>query len=291
MFLSACGLSQHGPNLFSSALSVLALNLDDAAVRPPLSSSRPPSPPFPTASSSLSSPAAASTSSASHTLRSHGHPNPHPTDHPSAMTDAVSRPRKVLYVANPGSDSDEDRRARSNYPPPRRPQQPQPASYFQQQYQQRPSPSQPAPLTTDLSHVNGNGTHHLAQSSQPPLSPDDSAGSPVAGQSTPPPATPSLHAPSSSLDLPYKSESPSKSLAPEPTGYYDRTPNEATSQASSSRKSRPGILQTLKAPFGSRPRPPADSPRRNRSVCPSYIIHVIRSSHDPPVTNRSNTRT
>jgi len=138
-------------------------------------------------------------------------------------------------------------------------------------FQQRPSTS----LTTDPSHV---GTHHLAQSSQPPLSP----GSPAAEESTPP-ATPARHAPSSSLDLPYKSESAVKLLAPESTGYYDRTPNESTS----SRKSRPGI-QTIKAPVGSRPRPPVDSPRRHRSVCPTYIIHVFRSSH---ILNRSNTRT
>jgi len=120
-------------------------------------------------------------------------------------------------------------------------------------FQQRPS--------TDSSHV---GTHHLAQSCQPPFSP--------AEESTPPP---SPHAPS--LNLPYKSET----LAPDSTGYCDRTPNESTS----SRKSRPGI-QTIKAPVGSRPRPPVDS--RHRSVNPSYIIHVSRSSHNPQPQQHPN---
>ncbi|KAF8905491.1 hypothetical protein CPB84DRAFT_1676576 [Gymnopilus junonius] len=77
--------------------------------------------------------------------------------------------------------------------------------------------------------------------SQPPLSPD-STGSP--STSTPPPATPGLHAPSSSLDI--------------PALYHNDIPHPTVS-----RKGK--FLQTLKAPFGSRPlRSSAQDPSTTR---------------------------
>ncbi|KAJ3487137.1 hypothetical protein NLJ89_g11743 [Agrocybe chaxingu] len=120
----------------------------------------------------------------------------------------------------------------------------------------RPSTSQPSYLTTENIHpVASNGTHY--QQSYPPLSPD-SAGSPAAESSTPPPSTPGLQAPSPSVELQTRVESPSKVLSPPDVNYYERTSKET------SRKSKFQAL--IKAPFGGRPRPPdSNSSRRHRT--------------------------
>ena len=182
----------------------------------------------------------------------------------------ATRVRKVLYVANPGSgDSDE---GSEDYP--RRPNghgypyRPQPVSVPPRQ--QRHAPCQPTILTTDFTLKNYN--HH-----QPQLSPD-STGSPAADESTPPPTTPSLHVPSASVDLQPRTDNSSKPLSipdVKPSSQYcDRAlNNETTPQSMTSRKGK--ILQTLKAPFGSRPpRTSVDnsSPRRPRIVSTSDYI-------------------
>ena len=157
------------------------------------------------------------------------------------MSEDARKARKVLYVANPGSgDSDsEDYRRRPNdlY---KRPQQP----VYHASRQQRNTPSQPIMLTTNFTSKN--------PQLQPQLSPD-STGSAAAEESTPPPTTPSLHAPSSSVDLQPRADNPSNPLSNPDTKtstHYGRaSPNETTTHSMTSRK----ILPTLKAPFGSRP--------------------------------------
>jgi hypothetical protein len=158
------------------------------------------------------------------------------------MSEDARKARKVLYVANPGSgDSDsEDYRHRPNghY---KKPQQP----VYLPSRQQRNTPSQPIILTTNFTSKN--------PQLQPQLSPD-STGSAAADESTPPPTTPSLHAPSSSVDLQPRADNPSNSLSNPDTKtstHYGRaSPNETTTpHGMASRK----FLPTLKAPFGSRP--------------------------------------
>jgi hypothetical protein len=152
-----------------------------------------------------------------------------------------ARKARVLYVANPGSgDSDsEDYRHRPNglY---KKPQQP----VYLASRQQRPPPSQPIILTTNFTSKN--------PQLQPQLSPD-STGSAAADESTPPPTTPSLHAPSSSVDLQPRADNPSNPLSntdtKTSTQYGRASPNETTTHTMTSRK----FLPTLKAPFGSRP--------------------------------------
>ncbi|KDR84893.1 hypothetical protein GALMADRAFT_217973 [Galerina marginata CBS 339.88] len=158
--------------------------------------------------------------------------------------------KKVYYVANPGSGDSDDAKeeyirgtGRNAYSTKR--SLPQMYSVTNIQYHKS-TPSQPNLVTTDLPVT----TSHYQQG-QPPLSPD-STSSPTT--STPPPATPGLHAPSSSVDLQPRLESPSKpSPIPESTTVsypeyrnYTENPPQTTS-----RKGR--LLQHLKAPFGSRP--------------------------------------
>lgn len=158
------------------------------------------------------------------------------------MSEDARKAKKVLYVANPGSgDSDsEDYRRRPNglY---KRPQQP----VYLASRQQRHTPSQPIMLTTNFTSKN--------PQPQPQLSPD-STGSAAADESTPPPTTPSLHAPSSSVDLQPRADNPSNPLSNPDTKtstHYGRaSPNETTTpHCMTPRK----ILPTLKAPLGSRP--------------------------------------
>ena len=158
------------------------------------------------------------------------------------MSEDARRARKVLYVANPGSgDSDsEEYRHRPNGPY-KRPQQP----VYSASRQQRHIPSQPIMLTTNFTSKN--------PQPQPQLSPD-STGSTAADESTPPPTTPSLHAPSSSVDLQPRVDNPSNPLSnPDTktsTQYGRASPNETTTPYSATCRK---ILPTLKAPFGSRP--------------------------------------
>lgn len=158
------------------------------------------------------------------------------------MSEDARKAKKVLYVANPGSgDSDsEDYRRRPNGLC-KRPQQP---AYLSSR-QQRHAPSQPIVLTTNFTSQN--------PQPQPQLSPD-STGSAAADESTPPPTTPSLHAPSASVDLQPRADNLSNPLSIPDTKtstHYGRvSPNETTTPHSmTSRK----FLPTLKAPFGGRP--------------------------------------
>ncbi|KAF8807311.1 Pkinase-domain-containing protein [Phlegmacium glaucopus] len=173
--------------------------------------------------------------------------------------------KKVLYVANPDSgdseDGSEDYRRRPNghgYPY-KGPQQ----QVYVASRQLRPTPSQPTILTTDLPLNN-----LVYQQPQPQLSPD-STGSPAADESTPSPTTPNLHAPSASVDLPPRTDNPSKpfSIADAKTSSsYDRASPNETTHSITSRKGK--FLQTLKAPFGSRPLRTAvdnNSPQRCRT--------------------------
>ena len=170
-----------------------------------------------------------------------------------------TKARKVLYVANPdfedSDDGSEDYRRRPNghgYPY-KRLQQP---LYPSRQHM----PSQPTMLTLDFTSKNSN---------HPQLSPD-STGSAAADESTPPPTTPSLHAPSASVDLQPRADNPSKPLSIPDTKtstQYDRTSPSETTHTTTSRKGK--ILQTLKAPFGGRPLKASvdiNSSRRPRTV-------------------------
>ena len=187
---------------------------------------------------------------------------------PVRMSEDARRARKVLYVANPGSgDSDsEDYRRRPNGPY-KRPQQP----VYLASRQQRHTPSQPIVLTTNFTSKN--------PQPQPQLSPD-STGSAAADESTPPPTTPSLHAPSSSVDLQPRADNPSNPLSnPDPktsTQYGRASPNETTTPHSMICRK---ILPTMKAPFGSRPLKTSvdiNAARRPRAVSPfDYIpLHL-----------------
>ena len=183
----------------------------------------------------------------------------------------VTKARKVLYVANPGSGDSDDgsedsRRPNGHGYPYQRSQQP----VYAASRQQRHTPSQPTMLTTDFTSKDSNHQHP-----QPQLSPD-STGSAAADESTPPPATPSLHAPSASLDLQPRVDNPSNPLSvadSKPSTHYDRaSSNETTPHNITSRK----ILQTLKAPFGGRPlKTPVDinGPRKPRTV--SSFDHIL----------------
>lgn len=121
--------------------------------------------------------------------------------------------------------------------------------HYSRPQQHRPSPSQPNLLTTDLA--------------RPPLSPDSTP-----SPSTPPPPT---HAPSSSLDHPKPLPIPDPDPVPPAT----------------SRKGK--FLQTLKAPFGSRPlrsaAPDPNSPRRPRTVSlpisPLFSFYLIITPKSP----------
>ena len=191
------------------------------------------------------------------------------------MSEDARKARKVLYVANPGSgDSDsEDYRRRPNgfY---KRPQQP----VYLAARQQRHTPSQPIMLTTNFTSNN--------PQPQPQLSPD-STGSAAADESTPPPTTPSLHAPSASVDLQPRADNLSnKSSNPDTktsTHYGRASPNETTTPHSmTSRK----ILPTLKAPFGSRPLKTSvdtNAARKPRTVSsfdyiPLHLIFILSVS-------------
>jgi len=260
-FIHVCArcLSQHG------CIRIVGLNLDDAAVLAPT---------FPAAPSSLL-----------YTVYPHRR---HPYLVPSSRLrhtfylkstrmseDARStKGRKVLYVANPGSGGSDDgsedyhRRPNGHSYPYKRPHQ----QVYLASRQPRLTPSQPPILTTDLPLKNSN-----YQQPQPQLSPD-STGSPAADESTPPPTTPSLHAPSASVDLQPRADNFNKPLPiPDATtsSHCDRaSPNETTPRSITSRKGK--FLQTLKAPFGSRPPPRTavdnNSPRRPRTVSPSHYI-------------------
>ena len=155
------------------------------------------------------------------------------------MSEDARKTRKVLRVANPGSgDSDsEDYRPRPNgfY---KRPQQPA----YPDSRPQRHTPTQPIMLTTNFPQK--------IPPPQPQLSPD-STGSAAADESTPPPTTPSLHAPSSSVDL-HSRDNQSNTLSNQDTKsstqYGRASPNETTTPMTCRK-----ILPTFKAPFGSRP--------------------------------------
>lgn len=197
------------------------------------------------------------------------------------MSEDARKARKVLYVANPGSEESdsEDYRRRPNdlY---KRPQQP----VYLASRQQRHTPSQPIMLTTNF-------TSKIPQP-QPQLSPD-STGSAAADESTPPPTTPSLHAPSSSVDLQPRADNPSNPL-PTPdtktsTQYGRASPNETTTTHSmTSRK----FLPTLKAPFGSRPLKTSvdvNAARRPRAVS-SFVYIPLHLTFIFLVSIYSNTR-
>lgn len=158
---------------------------------------------------------------------------------------AASRARRILYVANPGSDSEgseEDNRQYTVYPnaqaqsynnlPPPLPSppthSPHSAKAFAPQYV-------PTPLTTNLPPDHGH--HYQSSRSNPTLSSPSSTSSPAV-ESTPPPSTPGLSAPP--VDL--SGEGPASHEQPAPLHTNDRPEGVSTSRAGK-------ILQTLKSPF------------------------------------------
>lgn len=198
--------------------------------------------------------------------------------------------RKVLYVANPGSGDSDDgsedyrRRPSGHAYPYRRSQQ----QVGLPSRQQRPTPSQPTILTTDLPLKNSN-----YQQPQPQLSPD-STGSTAANESTPPPTTPNLHASSASVDLQPRADNLSKPLsvpdAKTSTHHYDRASPNETPQNMTSRGGK--LFQTLKAPFGGRPLKASvdnNSSRRPRTVSHSDNIS-LELKLISAVSNRTNSR-
>jgi hypothetical protein len=195
----------------------------------------------------------------------------------------VTKARKVLYVANPGSGDSDDgsedcRRPNGHSYPYKRPQQP----VYAASHQQRHTPSQPTMLTTDFTSKDSNHHHQP----QPQLSPD-STGSAAADESTPPPTTPSLHAPSASVDLQPRVDNPTNPDTKHSTHYDRASPNETTPHSMTSRK----IFPTLKGPFGSRPLKTSvdiNAPRRPRTVSPfdSILRYLILTF---AVSNYTNT--
>lgn len=177
------------------------------------------------------------------------------------MAESSVKSRKFLFVTNPGSDSEDSnedhiRRNRlhgynhSRWLPSHQP------TYSS--YQPRPTP----PVTTDLPPVNGSAL--LAQGQQlPPVSPDSPISPLVEDQRPVQPAVtpqPVVH----NVDLEPKVLSPSK-LPTDPAVLYDRSINELTFQPQPTPTNRK--FQSPKAPFGSRPKPSGDAPRRPRAVC------------------------
>lgn len=172
----------------------------------------------------------------------------------------MAETKKVYFIANRGSDSDD-----SNDDPVRR-QRAHPYLRPQPIYPPHHRPA-PPPVSTDLSPLNGSTPHHMLQTTRPPVSSDSSI-SPVVEDPPPSLPTPSLHIPPApySADLYPMVQSPSKPLSiPDLPFREDRPANESSPQPVAGRKER--LFQTLKAPFGSRPqRTPADAPRRLRAV-------------------------
>ncbi|KAF8078715.1 MAP kinase [Lyophyllum atratum] len=151
---------------------------------------------------------------------------------------------RVLYVANPGSDSDgsdDDHRAHLTA---------QPVFHHQPLRPNRPAQKSQIPYTPLTTHL----PHH--PSSHPSLSSPSTSSSPAAEESTPPPTTPSLPVPPVDLTAdaltPHDPAIAAHSIADGP-------------QITTSRKGK--FIQTLKSPFYNRHnRPPAESsPRRPRT--------------------------
>lgn len=175
--------------------------------------------------------------------------------------------RRVLYVANPGSDSDEaseeDRRKpppRAPYVPPARNRYPASSPALNTQKVSIPhSHPNPPPIDTSSSHPSfAQPNFHLAH---PSLSSPSSTSSPAAEESTPPPSTPGLPAPPVDLvDTP--------SVSDPAVSYNDR--GGVSVGDNHNPTSRTGkLLQTLKAPFGGRSSRPVteSSPKPSRTVC------------------------
>jgi hypothetical protein len=180
--------------------------------------------------------------------------------------------RRVLYIANPSSDSEGSEDDPTRIQPvhaqqsayihtPLRPNRPPP--------RYNPPPHhQPAPLTTNLpsNHV----SHH--SSSHPSLSSPSSTSSPAAEESTPPPSTPGLSIPP--VDL--SSDGPVQ----EPviaSHSNDRSINDAPQITMTSRKGK--FFQSLKSPFQSHSRhqrPTIDTPpKRPRTVGCFNPVHAV----------------
>ncbi|KAJ6621648.1 hypothetical protein B0H10DRAFT_2016874 [Mycena sp. CBHHK59/15] len=174
------------------------------------------------------------------------------------MSEAGRKPRRVLlFVANPdsGSESSDDEGTRSY-------------AHTNYQYHPPPLPPAPAPLTTLLPRVPRYQSSHPSSLSSP-----SSTSSPAADESTPPPSTPGLCAPSLDL-LSDGSSTPDPSIF----SYPDRTeaPHISTSKTDK-------ILHTLKAPF-SRPRPPVASSPRRPTTSPTASTPESYSSHGSNAT-------
>lgn len=153
--------------------------------------------------------------------------------------------RRVLYIANPGSDSEESEDdPRSTYTHPLRPNRPTPKCNTAYHHPLLPS-----------NHV----SHH--SSSHPSLSSPSSTGSPAAEESTPPPSTPGLPIPP--VDL--SSDGPVQ----EPviaSNSNDRNLIDAPQITTTSRKGK--LLRALGSPFSRHQRPAIDTPsKRPRTVC------------------------
>ena len=170
----------------------------------------------------------------------------------------VAKGRRVLYIANPGSDSEgsEDgpsciHAAQHTYAHPLRPNRQSPKC-------NPPLHHQPAPLTTNLP------SNHVSQhSSHPSLSSPSSTSSPAAEESTPPPSTPGLPIPP--VDLSGDGPVQEPLIA---SHNNDRHITDGQQITMPSRKGK--FLQTLKSPFQShsRQRPTIDTPlKRPRTVC------------------------
>jgi len=171
---------------------------------------------------------------------------------------------RVLYVANPSSDSgdsEEDRRAHLRAPPvydhtPLHRHRSPPA----QHYHHHP----PTPLTTSLP-----ANHALYQ--HPSTSSPSSTSSPAADESTPPSSTPGLAVPDLAGDTP----------SPRDLSITATTADEHVADGAQVPPSRGGkFLQTIKSSFQNHrhPRPPPDNPKRPRTVgIPSSVALPIFS--------------
>src|SRR6266545_398678 len=174
------------------------------------------------------------------------------------MAESSLKSRKFLFVTNPGSDSEdsnEDHIRRNRLHGFHQPRWVPAQQSTYNSYQPRAAP----PVTTDLPPVNGSALSQVQQ--LPPVSPESPVSPLVEDQRLVQPAV----APQAVVHNVEKVLSPSKPLLPtDPPVLYDRSINEMAFQPQLTPINRK--FQSPKAPFGSRPKPSGDAPRRPRAV-------------------------
>ncbi|KAF9455120.1 hypothetical protein P691DRAFT_17727 [Macrolepiota fuliginosa MF-IS2] len=191
-----------------------------------------------------------------------------------------NKARRVLYVANPGSESDEgsdeDRRralhGRLGYPTHRRPPPSNVPPYGAFKVSQ--SFPQPPTLTTNFTP---NNTQY--QASHPPLSSPSTSSSPAAEESTPPPSTPAVPVPH--VDLPGGTNTAPEMVISSSTsdrGVID-VPQSSTARVAKH-------LPPAKPAFGSRGPRQADAAARRPKTSPTV---PTPDSYTSPSSNSSLT--